>query len=49
MTDIVLLAILTFLISVAIWKIRKNRKKEFSFSNCNGCPLAGDCKIMQTK
>lgn len=48
-TDILVIGIITCLISGALWKILKDKKKGAGCSGCTGCPISGQCNVSLKK
>ncbi len=48
-TDIVLTLLILALISGALWKMRRDKKKGISCSSCGSCPSAGSCSLHKKK
>ncbi|MDC7233723.1 MAG: FeoB-associated Cys-rich membrane protein [Spirochaetales bacterium] len=42
-TDLVVLAVITAVVGLAVFKMVRDKKKGASGCSCSGCPVAGQC------
>ena len=47
--DISVTAIIVLIISAAVWKIVRDKKKGKGSCSCAGCPVAGQCEGVNRK